>query len=320
MIQDRDKKIAFIKAIDSRITFPINNDLWDYYLNGAEFDYGYKTLWGEFNDFIKDEYNNSIENYTDELRLINMLFNTLSETFKTYPIITKNDLDNTIIDVLTNDNQLKKGYYVSIDLKDAILQCYKYFNIFDEDGIVGVFEKNSFNKNILKFRGNKINIHQILFSGAKENTYWEMCAFLLNKIYTSDHNIISFLKEKNIPLYFINGDDLLFYIGEENTILKDFIDSYCNKDFIINGIECHVNILYYNNIDYKINDEEKTIGYFDNVVTKKRKYTIKNCYYIWQLDKIYRGIPLIDKDRITVGNHYKTVPFLDKITILKNNV
>ena len=321
MITNKEKKIAFIKSIDPRIVLPLEDDLWEYYLDGTELDYGYKTSWLKFQDFIKNDYKDSVESYVEEKKKINILFNTISKTFKTYPIIKKDDMDETLLKILTEPNNKKEeGYYITIDLKDAILQCIKYFKIFDDEGIIGLFKTHSFNENILNFRGNKINICSILFNRTNDNFFWTLCSFLLNKIYISEHILLRKIKEFNLSLVNIKGDELLFYIGKENTLPQDFIDNFCNKDFIINGIECHVKLLYYNYYSYKINNEEKNISYFDNVITKQRKYGVKNCYYIWVLNKLYNDEPLIDKDLITVGNHYKTVPLLDKITILKNNV
>jgi hypothetical protein len=144
-----------------------------------------------------------------------------------------------------------------------------------------------------------------------------MAMVLLSRIFESNHDVIMFIKNNKLKLVRILNDELVFDVGPKNNLPSDFIKEFCAKDFIVDGIEFHVNVYQYKLIHYTYNGFDMYKAIFDNPVTNKRKFNSKTCLYTWQLNKMYNGEELTEKDKVQFING-KIVPFTDEIKILND--
>ena len=244
------------------------------------------------------------------LRGMRMNFSGANETLMAF-------LRNLKYDRKSNPVLLQGGYYLSIDIKEAFPKVLDYMGVLKGDSFTEYISKYITRPEIMDWRGNRLDALKCMerYMGDTFLPYWEFMA--LSRMYDSDHEVIKYIKDNGLKLAKINGDEMMFEIGEEMTVPQEFIDKWCKKDADIAGLTCHVRILQYGLVHYKINGQEQWKAYYDNYVTGHRKYNAKNCLYIHQLDKLYRGKKLSEKDKV-LKNGSGIRKFTDTIEILKD--
>lgn len=323
MINDKEIKQEFIKAIDGRVQLILDDNYWDYLLNEYEFDYGYKTEYERFKAFIEDKFKGDIQLYKKEIAELNRnIIPYLSVMQSTYPKISQSDYNDIIVDFAERKKAKDKSivmeegaYYLTIDLKDAFTQMIDYFHLCGNLTFNDAIGKCTKVPEIITFRGNKLNIYNRVEDSMGNLRTYKMLLIILSKIYDTDDELINYIKDNNLVLSKILGDELYFKLGDKMTLNKTLINKYCKGVVNINGFDCHVNIVKYGKIHYTYNGIEKYMGYYDNYLTKSRKFHNKTCIYLWQLNKLYKGETLNEKDMyLKDGQGY--MPFIDKIEIL----
>lgn len=315
-------KNAFIKASDLRIGLVLDDDYWGYTLENSEKLFGYKTLWENFQTMLSSDFNNDIDLYNAELLKLHIVFKNMAD-FLNYKkkSIKKEMYNETLFNFVKNKSDLEKKifnkrYYLSIDLKNAIFQCLEYFNCCEGKTFDEFIKTKTDYPQLLDLRGNKLKCWDEVTMKIGQQALMRMGLVILSLIYDTDHPIVNYVKE-NLDLAMIRTDELLFAIGDENDFPTELIEEYCGKDCEIGGFVCHINILQYGLIHYKINGEEMYKTYYDDVLTGKRKINAKNCLYMWQLNKLYNEEKLTDKDKvIRDGSGY--LPFTYDIEIIRD--
>ena len=63
MITNEEYKNAFINASDARIAFILEDQYWDYLVEGSENICGYKSLWENFCKMLKEDFNDDINHF-----------------------------------------------------------------------------------------------------------------------------------------------------------------------------------------------------------------------------------------------------------------
>lgn len=322
-LYDDKLKTAFLRTIDARV--PIINDekLWEYYLDEYEKDLDYKTLWKKFKKMIKDSFNDDLKQYNDEVANALRLFSLIGEDIrKEKPIITKENYSDAINDFVHGFSTGENGkryeddvYYLTLDLKDAFYQCIDRFSLLKNKTFDEFIKENFPHPEIFDWRGIKIKICHAMDKKYGKAFLLKMELCLLSEIYDSDNSLIKQIKDLGLNIASVDGDSLAFKIGPENTLPKEFMKKYCNKEHVIDGIKIHVYVNKFNRIHYKINGEEHSVSFFTSAIDGKRRYRTKFCPYLWQLVKIYNKEELTEKDMfIREGSGY--VLFRDKIEIL----
>lgn len=323
MTTDFEKKYAFITAVGDRIGLVLDDNYWDYMLKAHEEDYGYQTEYKKFSKYIDDVWSGDVKSYRKELYKIRNTLVDLAWYFRKndFGIRGKDcnkDLKEFVLSGTSEDRTMLHGhYYLSIDLKNADFQVVDYLNLLHGETINDYIRKTSEHTEIMEYKGNRNRTWDYMekIMGHSKLYIWEL--YCLSKIYESDHEIMQYIRDNNLKLRKINGDELIFEIGEDMNLPQDFIDKWCKHDVGIEGLTCHVKALRYGLAHYTINGQEQYKSFYDNHVTGQRKYVTKNCIYIHQLDKIYRGKKLTEKDNaIKNGQGFKK--FSDKIIILEN--
>lgn len=322
MVTDIEKKQEFILAVGDRVGLIMDDDYWDYWLKSHEDDYGYESKYKEFSTYIDKIWGGDVKKYRKEKYKIREIMLDLVHYFKREKFgIKRKDCNEVLKDFLIN--KALKGslmhtghYYLSIDMKEANFQTIDYLDLMKGKKIEDYIKENSDFPEIMDYKGNRLEIWDYMEEkmGASLLQKWEL--FCLSKIYESDHEIIKYIKDNNLNLCKINGDEMMFEIGKEMSLPQDFVDKWCKKDVDIEGLICHVRILQYGLAHYKINGQEQWKAYYDNYVTGQRRYNAKNCLYIHQLDKLYRGKKLTEKDKV-IKNGTGFRDFIEKIEILK---
>ena len=325
-VDAKDIKVrqAFINAVDVRIGMPVVDPYWQYYIDAYEDTYGYSTKWDNFCEMISTSFSGSLSEYRSEyktcrdnlmalavcLRGTKMNFSGANETLMTFLSNLKNDRSASPI-------MRKGGYYLSIDIKEAFPKVLDYMGVLNGETFEEYISKYITHAEIMNWRGNRLDALKRMerYIGDTFLPYWEFMA--LSRIYDSDHEIIKYIKENNLKLAKINGDEMMFEIGEVMNVPQEFIDKWCKEEVDMAGLICHVRILQYGVVHYKINGQERWKTYYDNYVTGNRKYNAKNCLYIHQLDKLYRGKKLTEKDKV-IKNGSGIRKFTDTIEILKD--
>lgn len=323
MTTDFEKKRAFVLAIEDRIGLVLDDEYWDYMLEFYENDLGYKSEYEKFCKFIDEKMNGDLKAYRKEIYKVRSALMDLALYFKktNFGIRAKDcneELRNFVVNKSQSGKLMHNGhYYLSIDIKKANFQTIDFLNLLKGKKIEEYIKEILEYPEIMDYKGNRLEVWNYMerIMGRSLLLKWEL--HCLSKIYESDHEIIKFIKENNLKLSKINGDEIAFEIGEEMTLPQDFVNKWCKEDVDIAGLTCHVRILQYGLVHYKINGQEQWKAYYDNYVTGHRKYNAKNCLYIHQLDKLYRGKKLSEKDKV-LKNGPGIRKFTDTIEILKD--
>lgn len=322
MITNEEYKNAFINASDARIAFILEDQYWDYLVEGSENICGYKSLWENFCKMLKEDFNDDINLYNNEFYKLKRKFKSLGKYMeRNMPNITKEMYNAELFDFVSHKNDLGKlmydgHYYLSIDLKDAAFQFLDYFNCIPNKTFDEFVKEITDYSQILCFRGNKLKCWNEITLCVGDQMQRRMGMAVLSKIYENSHPLIKYIKEKGLKIAEIRTDEILFYVGETNDLSEEFVNEFCGKDVEIGGFMCHINLFKYGLIHYKINDNEMYKAFFDNVITGKRKFNAKNCLYMWQLNKLFNGEELNELDKM-IRNGSSYIKFNDKIEIIK---
>lgn len=323
MITNLNIKKSFLSSIQPRFNFILDDVYWDYILASSNDAFGIKTLWDNFNNLINEKYNGDISLFDNDVYNLLTAFERLMKIVSDkLPYISKDYYNEELHHF--NNTRLEKGikmingnFYLSIDLKNALFQCFEKFGGFYDYTLQDFLKIHTMVPEIFDLRGVKLKCADIVIDYIGEQYMVRMALALLSQIYDSDFELIKFIKENHLKLVRINNDELIFDLGPEISLPDNIINKFCGKDFVVNDIEFHVNLYQYKLIHYTYNGTEMYKTIYDYPLSGKRKFNSDKCIYAWQLNKLYNGEELNEKDKV-ININGEIVPFNDEIIILKD--
>lgn len=219
---------------------------WEYWLNSMDKYYGIKSKWNRFLELYQKEYLRPEKNFYEEFyknaERIGLLIME-KDSFWEYTAF-KTDLPDWLDGKCLTMTMVKTGRkYLSIDIKNALWQS---------------LELNGIIPNVKQFiidnTGSELFADSKNFRYAVGQTFYTSFFFFYvdfaQRIYSSENELIKFLKEKEIPFYCLDVDDLLWDITDCDPGTMKKLEKYVRQDYPINGIRTKVSIYTKNTCEF----------------------------------------------------------------------
>ena len=248
------------------------DDIWNYLMKTVGTYFNTDVMYKKFCDVLKlYDYNiEAFEKEHDEIK--DRLINVLTKAYNSCDI-TEEDYEK--YHSFMRFNYLKDGTYLTIDLRNAHIQCLCYYGVLTAEDIDNVFSVSPFGKILQQYKW--------YYSGAYNFCRNNHVGFILSKkllhiAYNSDDPFFKKIKEYS-KTFQIVGDRMFIKIKEEDINL---FEEYLYKDYeTIDGIRFSVDICNRRTIKFKnfprvfVDDSHCACGkFYANLYTNTVNYDL----------------------------------------------
>lgn len=234
MISDTNealKRKNFHLYTNNYIPFLISDEVWDYYMDLFEPTLHLRTEWKEWEECLSEfeDFNSFQKEYE---AIVNNIKSDLSD-FKHPNVELKEEPETQV--------SIKDGRYFSIDLRSAMMVVYNHHNIIKEKTWTEFIQKYS-TKKYFNTKNFRFHVNRQICSPWPSNWIYEETLKHMYKILESNDSILQWIRDNNMELTYILGDNLLFLIPDDTTYHKCI--SKMADDYIIdNHYHVHLSVI-----------------------------------------------------------------------------